>query len=183
MSARGLIEAIVLAYLVMMGSILFIYEEQKISDLKTDVANGEYHYSLLQTAFFNCISEKDSILKNAEENGKWYEAEIRKWKQEAFSRRPFYIWEQIAWENSISHNYVKNQYDCSQISKELMRLLKQEGYKPVCVYGRTYSQKEQAWVNHDFVELPIYIEATSGLVISPEDLKKNYEIVERGVCK
>jgi hypothetical protein len=178
-----LIEAVVLAYLVMMGSILFIYEEQKITDLQSQLDNSEYHYSQLMTGYMNCIARQQEILSNAEENAKWYEAEITKWRQGFYERRPFYIWEQIAWENSISHNYLPNQYDCSQISKELMRLLKQEGYEPVCVYGRTYSQKEQAWVGHDWVELPIYIEATSGLVISPEDLKKNYQIVERGICR
>lgn len=183
MSIRGLIEGIILAYLVIVGTILFIHEEQRIAYLYEKLDNADYHYSLLQKAYFNSAERQQKILDNVEENYKWYDAQMSNCQKELNTRRPIYLWEQIAGENADLDLYVKDQYDCTQFAKELRTLLKQEGYEPVCVYGKTYEPETKEWIRHDWVELPIYIEATTGIVITPEDLKQNYEIIQRGVCR
>jgi len=100
-----------------------------------------------------------------------------------------YKFEEIA--SNLANNYTyKTVEKCKEISTELVRLLRKEGYKATRVSGRlldckyinwtieNYSEYKGYWTipcSHSWVIVQVPIEATTGKVIPIEEYNKNYE--------
>lgn len=80
--------------------------------------------------------------------------------------------EQIAHEVATEHEYEYGVYDCEEFSHELVRRLEARGYDADYVTGYYGSADQHG--RHAWVKMTIYIEATDGRIISPEDFEKNY---------
>lgn len=85
---------------------------------------------------------------------------------------PLHEIEQIAREVATEHEYEYGVYDCEEFSHELVRRLEAEGYDADYVTGYYGSADQHG--RHAWVKMTIYIEATDGRIISPEDFEKNY---------
>lgn len=79
--------------------------------------------------------------------------------------------EEIAHEVATEHEYEFGVYDCEEFSHELVRRLEIRGYDADYVVGRHASAGRHAWVR-----ATIYVEATNGHIIPPEEFKRNYTI-------
>jgi hypothetical protein len=69
-------------------------------------------------------------------------------------------------------------WDCSEMSRELVRRLFEKGYmNPKLVHGCFQSTSQRG--NHDWVEVTIWIEATTGRIINP----KKHNSYQIGWCE
>lgn len=80
----------------------------------------------------------------------------------------------IAENNAKEHNYEFGVYDCEQFSKQLIQRLNDAGYKTEYCVGN--ANLKGAMEKHAWVKTSVFIEATTGEIISPLDFNKNYQI-------
>lgn len=99
----------------------------------------------------------------------------------------------IAQNISSSHEYIRNVYDCTQFSRDLVRELKNQNITSYCVgsYMKNWTDENKTqWKQkllHTWVEAQVNgtiypIEATRGYIIDENIYKRDYVITERGVC-
>lgn len=77
----------------------------------------------------------------------------------------------IASNVSASHEYVKDEYDCSEFSTDLWEKLRKAGYEARVVQGQYGSENE----SHAWVEVVVPIEATSGQIIPIGEYRQQYD--------
>jgi len=86
------------------------------------------------------------------------------------------VFQRILLEEAVAHNYVPNEYDCTEFSKAVIARLRLEGWAAELVHTKVNCSSgyfneevcEQFGGWHDFVRVnAVYIEATSGRVILP----------------
>ena len=90
--------------------------------------------------------------------------------------------EQIAFNVSSSHEYVRGKYDCKQFSRDLVNELEKNGIKSTCVFGLYNKINAHIWVETIIENQTYDIEATNGNIISETDYKMNYKILKKGLC-
>jgi hypothetical protein len=90
--------------------------------------------------------------------------------------------EQIAFNVSSSHEYVRGKYDCKQFSSELVKQLKSQNISAYCVYGLYNKTASHVWVRTIIENQTYDIEATSGFIIDNETYSKNYKELKKGFC-
>ena len=90
------------------------------------------------------------------------------------------IFKTLMVEQAEEHEYILDRYDCTEFSKDLARTLKQKGWRAKSIFVRVDCDSglfEDFSCNkydggHEIVEVSkIYIEATSGNIILPDDYK------------
>lgn len=92
--------------------------------------------------------------------------------------------EEIAREVANSHEYKLNSYDCTDFSSELVKRLKEKGYKAQCTGGYYNLHGERfghTWVSLWIENQRVEIESTKGYFIDENEFK-NYEIEIEGYC-
>ena len=85
--------------------------------------------------------------------------------------------QRIAQDNAKEHNYVRDKYDCTEFSLQLIQRLKDAGYSASLCLGMANLQGKNAlhnWVRVDTV----FVEATSGEIIDPALYSSHYS----GTC-
>ena len=75
---------------------------------------------------------------------------------------------------SNSHEYNRTGYNCRNFSIDLVAQLKEAGYDAEYCSG-TYNGSP-----HGFVKVEVYIESTSGLIITPDRFNSDYTIKKCG---
>jgi hypothetical protein len=75
------------------------------------------------------------------------------------------LWMEEAQIVAENHVYEKQIYDCDDYSRELVKRLQSDGYESYYCQG-TYSNGINT-VEHAWVKVVVYVEATSGKVINP----------------
>jgi len=79
-------------------------------------------------------------------------------------------------EEIINDVYTQNTYNdtfkCGEFSKELVRRLKENGYEAEYIKGELCVEKPCGC--HAWVKLSIYVESTSGEILTPDYYKENY---------
>jgi len=100
---------------------------------------------------------------------------------------------QIAQNVSDSHKYIRDKYDCTQFSQELVKRLQAINLTAYCVGTAMYHWEDEnktkfdryllhTWVEVSYNGTIIPIEATQGYIIDNETYYKDYKITERGMC-
>lgn len=92
--------------------------------------------------------------------------------------KPVPKYEKIINEISLRH-YDMETYNCQNFSKELIKKLAEEGYEAYYIEGEVFSPEDNKFHGHAFVKLCVFVEATSGEILKPEDFEKNYIIYEK----
>lgn len=73
------------------------------------------------------------------------------------------------------NTYLRNYYNCVNFSEDLIELLESEGYQAHYIIGNHYNESndrnKHVWVR---VDLPIFIESTSGEIIPPPKYLRDY---------
>ncbi|UZE92541.1 MAG: hypothetical protein IB616_01650 [Methanosarcinales archaeon] len=82
--------------------------------------------------------------------------------------------EQIAHDVATEREYEYGVYDCEEFSRELVRRLETRGYDAEYIAGYYGSADQHG--PHTWDKVSIYIEATNGRIIPPEEFEKNYLI-------
>src|SRR3989304_1931859 len=78
----------------------------------------------------------------------------------------------IAENNAKEHNYEFGVYDCEEFSKQLIQRLNDAGYETEYCVGN--ANLKGTMEKHAFVKVKeIFIEATTGEILSPSDFDKN----------
>lgn len=173
--------------LVFLICFLFILPEKvKNENLQIQLNSSQFQlnlsrlwYSQMKDNYLECIASVNKIAKTSQD----YSKRIDYLEKKMDELRPFYEWELIALDIASSHIHIPDIFDCTDFSKKLIEEYKKKGYEPICIFGDYYNENEQKYVSHTWIELPIYIDATSGVVITPDRLTKDYHIIERGVCR
>lgn len=93
------------------------------------------------------------------------------------------IIEDVAVLNAQSHDYKLHVYDCTQFSKELVRQLKELGYKAQCTAGNNWNfdYTNHTWVSVWIDNIRYEIEATSGKILNKDDYS-TYEVKWENKC-
>jgi hypothetical protein len=86
-------------------------------------------------------------------------------------------------QNTNEHTYELHVYDCTQFSENLVKKLKNLGFKAYCMAGRVenFEYKNHTWVIVEINGEEFPIEATSGYFIDTEEYK-NYEVYYKNYC-
>lgn len=90
--------------------------------------------------------------------------------------------EQIAFNISSNHEYIKYKYDCKFFSRDLVNELNKSGIKSTCVYGFYNKTNPHMWVQTIINNETYNIEATGGFFITDEEYHTLYKELKKGFC-
>jgi hypothetical protein len=90
-----------------------------------------------------------------------------------------------------NHTYILYKYDCTQFSRDLVKLLKKEKLDAYCISGFTWVRNENntiikksfhTWVEVNTSNKLIEVEATGGYIISEDEYKYEYVEITKRLC-
>jgi GT2 family glycosyltransferase len=85
------------------------------------------------------------------------------------------LFQRIAEEVASSHEYSPD-YNCDDFTRELVRRLREAGYEAERVEGYAlWCQDGTSRCRHAWTKLTIYIESTTGEILTPEKYEEMYD--------
>lgn len=106
------------------------------------------------------------------------EWEIEDLKEDIENSKP--LFQQIAEDVANSHEY-SDDYNCVDFTRDLVKALKEAGYEAEKVVGYARwcdPNKNSNDCLHAWTKVTVYIESTTGKVLTPEEYEENYNIQE-----